>query len=195
MSSILNALRKDTQQLHTDIEIRYPMNCLLSKTLTVEQYTDTLLTLKQWYCVIETKVFQQLPDSLSKRLTLKPVTKYLLQDLTILTGKKDYPQSATSSDWLTSEDQALGSLYVLLGSSLGSKLILRHLTQCDNILFPHSFYEHNAANSANWAGYVNFLTEIEPQRNSAQREDIVFGATQSFQMLLEFSNTCRAKKT
>lgn len=158
-------LKAETATLHNQVEARAPMKRLMSPDLTKEEYGFALSRFWSIYSDLEPSLLQSeelreaLPD-LDKRSKLES----LAHDLKNL----GYPELslATHVQKITFA-QALGTLYVLEGSTLGAQVITKSLRR-------HSFIDEDKLNFFDhygletmiyWRKFLNVLGQANPDLN------------------------------
>ena len=176
-------LRAATAELHHQAE-----NLLNIPSLIVDRssYAATLQRFHGIYAPLERSLSHQRGwDEFGIDLTDRSHVARIARDLTAL-GSDPCPGEAPDTFGITSFSHALGSLYVMEGSTLGGRIILRHLeTQAIDI--PASamsfFAGHGAETGSMWRSFLATLDafgELNPASCRAVQE----GAQRTFQAVI-----------
>ncbi len=182
-------LKTSTRAAHQEVENNYPMNCLMQTNISKRDYRRVLLTLHSLHRILEPGLERlvQAPDftrfttSLQRQIC---ATGLLLQDIRQLregehSGSEEVlqpePEISTPGEWL-------GALYVLEGSCLGGRLILKWLESLgEDAPLPSRYYQHSAS-PANWPGFRAQLCAWVSDDKVRARE-VVTGAQKTFKCL------------
>jgi len=150
-------LKAATQQEHQTIEQAHWMKQLMHPSLTKEEYTGIL---KKWYPVIaafEKQLYRQqdelatiFPDWES-RLKLAMLQK----DISMLNETVPETDESTPS----AINELVGAFYVLEGSSLGGRVILKQLATLDwfDASFGNFFAGYGAQTGSQWVKFRDYL--------------------------------------
>jgi heme oxygenase len=149
-------------------------------------YATTLGRFYGLYAPLERALSRHLEwSSLGLDLQQRSHSRRLASDLTAL-GAWPCPEHASSLAWLTSFPHALGALYVLEGSTLGGRIILRRLEElqigvpADAMAF---FGGYGAETGAMWRSFSETLDAFGERRPEAQGA-VQEGAQSTFQSVI-----------
>lgn len=123
---VMQVLKAETLDAHQSVERFVDV---FHKDFRLSDYIELLRRFLVFYRVYEPGLrrFEQYPSLEIKERAQK--TRWLEQDLEALTGTVSVPgHSAQRSIQFTDFDEALGSLYVTEGSTLGGQVMARHLS-------------------------------------------------------------------
>lgn len=179
-------LRTATSAQHSTLESLVPFIYLTNDKLTAHYYYQALKILHAWYNDIEQPTYHALPENFSERYHWLPLEPYLTMDIcnTKEVASKPFTLTETPYEQYTSS-YALGQFYVLLGSALGAKLILKHLknwqqeTGCQVKTY---YYEEIVNRIGMWKTYQCYLSNNE---GSVCREELIAGAVEGFDKLIQ----------
>jgi len=180
-TSIVSLLRSQTQDAHSALEAQLS---LLEQQASTEYYAGLLSRFLGFHLVWEEdlKAFPALAGELEMRSRLG----HLRHDLRTL-GVTDAEISSVSlcsdAHGLTAnEARALGSFYVLEGSTLGGQLITRHLSSA-HWLPAEGLSYFNPYGSRTGEMWRSFRRWLEIQARHQDANDIVAGARATFVVL------------
>lgn len=176
-------LRAATAHAHRELE-QIPISAaLLQPTLTDAVYFEYLSLMREVVADAEQHIFPQLhiyiPDS-QKRLK----TRWLDRDLAFGNLKPDMQSRPLSERGLFSDAFAMGIFYVIEGSTLGGRFILRNVEQtlgrnADN--GAAYFYGYGNQTGSYWKTFLESLTAYAT--DSDQTDAIVDGAVFAFKAI------------
>ncbi len=185
-SPFLQQLRHSTAASHHALEQNACSIALMSQSVTVDQYTVYLNCLVPFVKGFEEHVFpglqQTLPD-LDERRKL-----HMLRSDLLLLGALGQVDQTFTGDFFTAHypDSAnrLGGMYVLEGSTLGGKIITKHLQQSlgkkvDGKTTYLNPYGDQAGNR--WKNFLQLLQDAASESNN--EEAIITGAITTFSIL------------
>lgn len=160
---ILEALKKETAQLHEEVEQENLARFIMDGSINQEQY-DTLL--RQNFMVykgVEDFVnsrYEKLPDVLKSFAGFKK-TNRLAQDIMAISNvplptalKAVGPRDTCS---------IIGKLYVIEGSMVGGMMMAKRLKDCHHLdhIEQHHFYNDDAsANASRWRNFKEAVGEL-----------------------------------
>jgi heme oxygenase len=180
-TSIVALLRSQTQDAHSALEGQLG---LLEQAASAEYYAHLLSRFLGFHLVWE-KDLKAFP-ALARELEMRSRLRHLRQDLRTL-GVTDaeigsVPLCSDAHGLTTDEGRALGSFYVLEGSTLGGQLITRHLSgahglPADGLSY---FNPYGSRTGEMWRSFRRWL-ETQAQHHAAS--DIVAGARATFVVL------------
>lgn len=183
--SLRHWLKQHTTTAHEALQAAPPVKRLLEPDLTWPEYRDLL---GRYYGFLE-PLAPRLRDHAagsSWMAFVEPALRLdeLQRDLqTAAVAREALPQA--DAGWLQSEwPMTVGIIYVLLGSTLGGKLIARALAQSLGLSADHGC-AYFAATAADRAGsWRRFLDQLEQQPwSAADQEQIQAAALHTFQHL------------
>jgi heme oxygenase len=128
---ILRRLRQETSELHEALDHHPLMVQLMSPALSRSHYQRILSKFLGFYQPLEPRLSRYTPwTDLGIDLTERRKTPWLLADLAHLDVFPDKLPQASEPDWIHDDAAALGTFYVLEGSTLGGQVITRHVARC-----------------------------------------------------------------
>jgi heme oxygenase len=179
--SIVTLLRSRTQDAHGALESQLG---LLNRPASADYYAQLLLRFLGFHLVWEEDL-EAFP-ALARELKTRSRIRHLRHDLTAL-GLTDAEINEVqlcgeARNVTADEARALGSFYVLEGSTLGGQLITRHLSNARG--FPAEglcyFNPYGSRTGQMWRSFKRWL---ENQAKQCAAEDIVAGARGTFVVL------------
>ncbi|MFS0722992.1 biliverdin-producing heme oxygenase [Paenibacillus sp. 1P07SE] len=188
-STILTRLKEETAPMHEHIEKNEYAAAIMNNSLSMEKYKDYLMKfygfIKPWEARLH-EVEHPHGSALSEPSRNK--TKWLEQDLTALGVKRQELDRLPLCDALpdlTTRARALGSLYVLEGSTLGGQMIAKKLAQVlpvdpqENCRY---FYSYGPHTRERWQ---EFRQELEEEADTAEKEEQMIAAARETFVLLD----------
>jgi heme oxygenase len=179
--SIVALLRSRTQDAHSALEAQLG---LLDRPASRDYYADLLRRFLGFHLVWE-KGLQDIP-TFARALETRSRLQHLRHDLKVL-GLTDpeisyVPLCGDAHRLTRNAAHALGSFYVLEGSTLGGQLITKHLSgaawlPADGLSY---FNPYGARTGQMWRSFKRWL-ESQAERHAA--DDIVSGARATFMVL------------
>lgn len=174
----LSELKQATAALHQQTEDTLYANQIMGGTLSLAQYTHLLLTHFQFHATLENELEKRnfgtvLTDFDSRRKL--PALQKDLQEINIAPPTF----SDQFSDW--SYGQLLGAYYVGEGSTLGGKVIEKHLRKSVALQAIPKFYFYGVygdSTGEKWKAFLQFLIEQAP----SQETQIIQGADNAFRL-------------
>lgn len=177
-------LKARTRTHHDAAEASPAMQAVMSDDLTRDAYRDHLTRLLAFYSPTEAALAEV--DGLGAVLTDLGArlgkADWLRQDLDVL-GMGDSAPSAHVPDF--SVAQALGTLYVIEGSTLGGRLIARHLEQTLGVTEDTGarFYlSYGGERGERWKAFKSALDQFGTDHPD-QADDVVSAAGDAFDVL------------
>ncbi|WP_259015212.1 biliverdin-producing heme oxygenase [Emticicia fluvialis] len=183
--SILSKLRSETGVLHTELEKTALSKALLEENVSMENYLLYLQKMRSVVDFYENCVFPVLIDTLAdlprrrrlemidhdlNRLSAKPIE----QDVFNIQNAGGHPPVP----------YALGCMYVMEGSTLGGRIILKHIEKHLGLLPSGgaSFFEGYGAETGQlWKSFLTTLQTYSLQNDADAA--IVAGATDTFRSI------------
>lgn len=172
MITLRQRLKQETRDIHLRLEQESQLAALTSPTLTLDQYANILQKKHRLYQALEPKIQRHLHfDYVSKIRWLEmDLERMSINPIDAQPPAIDFPQP----------DEALGALYVIEGSTLGSQLITRHLGNSLPQLPHHFFSGYKAETGMRWKKYLSFLAQMEPKIDASR---VVAGAQRTFEVI------------
>jgi heme oxygenase len=177
-------LKQATLATHRAVERLPIMVRLMSPQVAPRDYLDYLLAMAEVYATLETPLLEALGPERRQELGIVPRLPAILQDLARLGVDDQASRSVGPRPFGTSA--AVGGIYVLEGSTLGGRVIARHLRRCLGAgLGSTSFLDfHGERASEVWKGFTSGLDRLTaPGRLDA--DEAVAGAVTAFHCVLE----------
>lgn len=182
----LHNLRSQTSTLHTQLE-KLPISLkLTSADLSIKDYIHYLQLMQPVICFTENEIF--------------PVVKNVVDDIDerkkqhLIKKDLQYLKAASSLKKFTIEDYqihdvsfALGVLYVIEGSTLGGRVILKNIQHILNLNEENGasyFAGYRDKTGSLWKHFLNKLTSCETQTKT--QEKIIAGANAAFKSIYNF---------
>lgn len=191
VSPILKKLRDETRTLH--VELENSIN-LLKPQAQFEDYIRFLIKMYGFVVPIEQKlikyepVFQKYNINLSNRSRQQK----LYEDLVEL-GVNNISELRISSNLpiVSNFDRAWGVLYVLEGSTLGSQILLKSLTQIEKLQNKHGFRYLQLYGDEVGGQWVSFCKSIDNycRNKSVNQSEIIAAAQDTFRYLKQWFET------
>jgi len=187
--TFLDQLRANTADSHKNLESLPVSVSITSPTVTAEAYAHYLQLMHDVIYDTETHIFpllQNIFPDLEERRKLQLID----EDLTFLNHTKTDSKLPFTENLKTfSVPFAIGILYVVEGSSLGGRFILKNLQSAlgyeENGVSYFNGYGNKTGSS--WKNFLNVLTEYEEKNGDS--EAIIAGADFAFQAIhRHFSN-------
>ena len=186
--NIISKLRSSTGALHTALEDTPLSMSLMDETGSMKNYITYLLKMRDILAFYEKNIFPALTDiipDLSKREKLNLIDKdlnYLIPERPDTTSGFE-PQLSNHP----SSAYALGCMYVLEGSTLGGRVILKHIAHSLEIL-PDTggafFAGYGEKTGSLWKGFLQSLNEYA--ENNISDEEIIEGAKDTFTSIKKY---------
>lgn len=179
--TFLENLRSATAQSHTSLEKLPVSESIINPEVTKEQYTLYLSLMQDVVKDAEENIFPLLKNVVTD-LKERNKNHLLSNDLTVLGYHKKEeikPLSAALNNH--SVAFALGIMYVIEGSSLGGRVILKNITDALGYTPENGasyFGGYGNKTGSHWKNFLAALTLFEAENNCA--EDIIAGADFAF---------------
>lgn len=158
ITEFTDRLKMETQEQHQAIEKAYWMQRLMHPALEQEEY---IIILKKWYPVIlsfeqqlsaqKEKIEQAVPDWAGRQ-------KVSLLETDIRTLNEMTPETKEQTG-ISSVNELMGAFYVLEGSTLGRRVILKQLAHHSwfHSSFGNFFSGYGAETGNQWMKFKNYL--------------------------------------
>lgn len=175
-------LKQHTAEYHDAAEKLFNSKKIFNKTFTLEDYKKIIGTNYLMLLHSEDQIFSSLSDQLAEKLNLENRKKLPLieKDLASLALEN---RTAVHNLEFTSENEALGALYVIEGSTLGGNVIAKQLSKTegfDEVTFNFfGCYQENTGPM--WKNFKEVLdTEVQEQNY----DEVLCGAKKLYTFLL-----------
>ena len=186
----LTVLRNATSQQHTQLESTDLSKKLLSDFVTTGDYKNYLLKMKDIIAYCEEAIFL-LVENVITDINSRRKLALIQHDLACLQADVNASNLFQPIKKDITTPYALGFMYVVEGSTLGGRIILKHLKaklgiseeECGTF-----FAGYKASTGIRWKDFLHALTLYTSQNNDAN--EIIEGAKDAFQSIYNyFSNT------
>lgn len=175
-------LKQNTAEYHDAAEKLFNSEKIFNKTFTLEDYKKIISTNYLMLLHFENKIFDSLSDKFSEKLQLSNRKKLHLieKDLESLALKN---QSASHELEFSNENEALGAMYVIEGSTLGGNVIAKQLSKTegfDNVTFNFfGCYQENTGSM-----WKNFKEVLDTEVAEESYDEVLSGAKKLYTFLL-----------
>lgn len=187
-ASFLENLRSSTSQAHTALEELPVSESILKPDVTDVEYTHYLTLMRDVVKDVEENIYPVVKPYIAD-LDSRLRTKHIEADLENL-GAVSTPAEKPISGGITEEITpgfAFGVLYVLEGSTLGGRVILKNI----NKVLGHDaengaafFNGHGALTGPQWKSFVEQLIGFEAQYKA--EAEIIKGANYTFEAIRQY---------
>lgn len=183
--SFLNNLRTKTAESHKELEALPISKSIVDPKITIEEYALYLSLMHDVVQDLEENIYPILSGVISD-LNERKKAHLILNDLRNIGIEKKQLSFPLKNASEISVPFAMGMMYVVEGSTLGGRFILKNIQESLN------FNEENGASyfsgygnktGSFWKNYLNSLTHFETQNNS--EEEIIAGADYAFRVIGE----------
>jgi heme oxygenase (biliverdin-IX-beta and delta-forming) len=178
VSSVAEMLKNETRIQHQQAEdlLVHKLSCIKS----VKEYTCLLKMFYGFYHPLEETAHSFIPRSVLKNIASRKKSAWILQDLTEV-GDNDVIPLCNHLPKIHSTEQALGCLYVLEGSTLGGRVIMKMLQAQQPQFFTgevlHFFNGYGEETSSKW---IEFKSVLDQYIDNV--EEIVASANETFSL-------------
>ncbi|WP_294311921.1 biliverdin-producing heme oxygenase [uncultured Chryseobacterium sp.] len=175
-------LKQHTAVYHDAAEKLFNSKKIFDRTFTLEDYKKIISTNYLMLLHSEDKIFQSLSGELAGKLQLEDRKKLPLieKDLASLSLE---PESVSHDLEFTGENEALGALYVIEGSTLGGNVIARQLSKTegfDGVTF-NFFGCYRENTGPMWKSFKEVLDAEVDEQNY---DEVLSGAKKLYNFLL-----------
>lgn len=173
-------LRTETASLHTQLEELEISKSIISPDVTREDYTTYLSLMHDVVKDTENNILPVIAG-IVKDLDIRKKTHLIEDDLKYLGAEKDSYTTPLSGQANYTPAYALGIFYVVEGSSLGGRVILKNIKPSLNLDENGGakyFTGYGAVTGSTWRNFVMMMEEYAAQGNNA--DEIVAGANFAF---------------
>ncbi|RDI13384.1 biliverdin-producing heme oxygenase [Flavobacterium sp. AG291] len=185
----LENLRKATSQSHTNLEALPISSSIMNPKVTNAEYALYLDLMHDVVKDAEENIFPALKDIVTD-LDERNKTHLLEEDLkTLGLTKKDVANPLSDSLTNPSKAFAMGVFYVIEGSSLGGRVILKNISAALGHDIENGaayFGGYGGQTGSYWKNFLAQLTQYESQSNSS--EEIIAGADYAFNAISNHFN-------
>ncbi|WP_264537891.1 biliverdin-producing heme oxygenase [Flavobacterium sp. N1736] len=175
----LDTLKTQTAVAHKRLESLPVSSCILSKEMKIDDYAHYLKLMYDVHHNVEENIFPILSGSIED-LENREKKHLIEEDLAFLKYNKPVANSVFNTQNLTIPF-ALGILYVVEGSSLGGRFILKNIetiSGLDQGKGVSYFTGYGNKTGSQWKSFLNELTAYQ-QENNCENE-IIEGAIYAF---------------
>jgi heme oxygenase (biliverdin-IX-beta and delta-forming) len=175
-------LKQNTAEFHDAAEKLFSSDKIFSKTFTLEDYKKIINTNYLMLLNSEDKIFNSLSDKFSEKLQLSDRKKLPLieKDLASLSLEN---RTASHNLEFTNENEALGAMYVIEGSTLGGNVIAKQLSKTegfDEVTFNFfGCYQENTGSM-----WKNFKEVLDTEITEEKYDEVLSGAKKLYTFLL-----------
>lgn len=175
-------LKQHTAEYHDAAEKLFNSKKIFNKTFTLEDYKKIIGTNYLMLLHSEDQIFSSLSEQLAEKLNLENRKKLPLIEKDLASLALDN-RTAVHNLEFTSENEALGALYVIEGSTLGGNVIAKQLSKTegfDEVTFNFfGCYQENTGPM--WKNFKEVLdTEVKEQNY----DEVLSGAKKLYTFLL-----------
>lgn len=188
---MLNYLKEQTKQAHKNVEQIGLGKQILDHSISYDNYVH-FLNQNYWsYKTIEDALLlnKYVLDEELQTFVSNIKSDALAEDLNRLTQDISYLPNKPLALSISSQSDAIGALYVIEGSMLGSMLLHKNLAQCPNLISvkKHSFYGQNPKEVLH--RWREFSTLINKQKHDHKiLEQACIAAQKSFEIFGHYYN-------
>ncbi|RFS14980.1 biliverdin-producing heme oxygenase [Emticicia sp. C21] len=179
--NIINKLRTHTGTLHSELEQTPISVALLDEQVSTQNYVAYLQRMREIVAFYESKVFPALADTLPD-LSDREKLPLIDEDLNYLSSQT-LQSSAFEASGVPNPSigYALGCMYVMEGSTLGGKVILKHVSKTLGIAPEQGgtyFAGYGEETGYYWKSFLYTLQEYSVNHNCDT--EIITGAKDTF---------------
>lgn len=175
----LNTLKTQTANSHKKLESLPVSSCILSPEMKIDDYAHYLKLMHNVHHDVEENVFPLLSNIIGD-LKEREKKHLIEEDLAFLKYNKPNPIAVFGSKNSTIA-YALGILYVVEGSSLGGRFILKNIETVPGLNEGKGvsyFTGYGNKTGSHWKNFLNVLTEYQEENNC--ENEIIKGAIYAF---------------
>lgn len=176
----ISRLRTKTAPAHRALEELPISKAIVSPTVSRQDYAAYLNAMADAVHDLETHIFPRV-SSLIPDLQERRKLSLILEDLAFYGAPKSHFRQVFTTGENTSEAFAMGIVYVMEGSVLGGRMILKNL---DNALGMNSesgaryFHGYGTETGSRWKSFMEWLAGHEAAQDCS--DDIIRGANHAF---------------
>lgn len=188
LAPFLENLRLTTAQSHKDLESLPLSESIINPEITDEQYALYLSLMYDVVSDAEQNIFPLL-ENIIPDLNHRTKAHLILSDLSVLDRNILAPKSRPITQNLNeiSPGFALGIMYVVEGSSLGGRVILKNITTAlghDGIKGASYFAGYGDKTGSIWRNFLAVMTEYESKHDAG--DEIIAGANFAFDAINDY---------
>ncbi|RRJ89239.1 biliverdin-producing heme oxygenase [Flavobacterium macacae] len=181
--TFLNNLKAKTSEPHKQLEALPISMSIIAPTITVEEYALYLSLMHDVVQNLENDIYPILQEEIAD-LDERKKAQQILSDLKVAGSEKKQTVSPFKNASEMSVAFAMGIMYVVEGSTLGGRFILKNVQK--NLGYNEEkgasyFSGYGNKTGSFWKKYLNSLTEFESKTNS--HEEIIAGADYAFRVI------------
>jgi heme oxygenase (biliverdin-IX-beta and delta-forming) len=164
-SSIMALLKSETSTAHRQLERNRSLSRLFQSDYSISEYQELIGKFYGYFSAIEPLIFNDLKIENSQVLRHRSKTPSLANDLALLEVNGSTLTSRSCCENLPLLDsfaRRMGALYVLEGSTLGGRIISKHLKEHfgEAIKDKLNYYQSYGDNlMSEWAAFQQFMTD------------------------------------
>ncbi|MDL5511184.1 biliverdin-producing heme oxygenase [Arenibacter sp. M-2] len=181
---LLTNLKKQTAPAHKKLESLPVSSLLLSPDMEIENYTHYLYLMYNVHRDLEEKVFPLLTEIIDN-IELRKKTHLIKEDLSFLNYNLPGSKSVFKDPKCTIPF-ALGIMYVVEGSSLGGRYILKNIETTPGLNKGKGvsyFKGYGTKTGSKWKSFLNKLIQYENENNC--ENEIIEGAMFAFDSIYD----------
>jgi heme oxygenase len=175
-------LKQHTAEYHDAAEKLFNSGKIFNKTFTLDDYKKIISTNYLMLLHAEAEIFSNLHNNFSEKLQLEARKKLVLIEKD-MAGLALENQAASCQLEFSGENEALGAMYVIEGSTLGGNVIAKQLSKTegfDNITF-NFFGCYHENTGPMWKDFKEVLdTEVRTENY----DEVLAGAKKLYTFLL-----------
>jgi heme oxygenase len=174
---ILARLKQETAPEHSAIEAA---TGVMNPRLRLSDYRSYLERTLGFYAPVEARLAELgVWEALGLDPAARQKVELLDRDITLLGGQKSLVTLCSAPPQLGSLGEAAGAAYVLEGSTLGGRVISRHVQGCLGPHMPRRFLEcYGAKTGENWQTFRGALSRFAKTREL--ENEVIAGAKKTF---------------
>jgi len=183
--TFLDRLRNITSQSHKSLEELPVSLSIVNPAVTQEEYAHYLWLMHDVVKDAETNIFPALTGIIPD-LKERSKFRHLEDDLKILRESKSTYDTPLSNEEKFSIPFALGIMYVIEGSTLGGRFILKNITEAlgyDAQQGAKYFAGYGNATGSRWKNFLNHMVQYQEQQEC--EDEIIAGANFAFTRINE----------
>lgn len=182
---ISDYLKKNTADLHNATEKLFNSQKIFDRTFTLDDYKKIITRNYIMLLNSEDEIFNQLSDKFSKKLQLSERRKLNLieKDLKSLSIEDQFPMQKVH---ISAQNEALGMMYVIEGSTLGGNVIAKQLSKTqgfEGVTF--NFFGCYHENTGTM--WKNFKEILDSEVQEESYDEVLLGAKKLYQLLLNLN--------
>ncbi len=184
---ILGRIRSETAALHVTLESSPVLKCLLSPQVNKQDYLRYIELSAIYHQLVETCSFPAVKYIIDD-LDARRKNIHINRDLQILGKSKFSLQSYSASE--RSAAFHLGMVYVAEGSTLGGKVLLKHLRPTLKSIVPafNLLDCYGDETASKWRKFTTQLGQYASTCSQKEQDEIVEGALNGFRINLSIFN-------